>query len=70
MWLKWCGLIKCREYEQGNFWNDAIALYLDDVGLEFKVNAKDQARAPGAQEWRKGAKVCHSDVQQRGEIRE
>ena len=36
--LKWCRLIKCRKYEQGNVWNNAISFYLDGVGLEFKVN--------------------------------
>ncbi len=33
---------------------EEATFYLDGVGFEFKTNPLDQARAPTAQEWRKG----------------
>ena len=35
------------------FWRSGISLYLDGKGFQHKSNPYDQARAPGAREWRK-----------------
>lgn len=35
------------------FWRTGISFYLDGKGFQYKSNPYDQARAPGAREWRK-----------------
>ena len=36
-----------------NFWTQGISFYLDAVGFVYKTNPADEARAPGAREWRR-----------------
>ena len=45
---------KIRKQQLGNeFWRTGISFYLDGKGFQYKSNPYDQARAPGAREWRK-----------------
>ena len=44
---------KIKKLELGfDFWTKGISFYLDATGFEYKRNPMDQARAPGAREWR------------------
>lgn len=49
---KFCRKIRKRKLRK-SFWQEGIAIYLDGVGFEYKTNPLDQARAPGAREWRR-----------------
>jgi transposase len=50
--VKFCK--KIRKQKLGDeFWRTGISFYLDGKGFQYKSNPYDQARAPGAREWRK-----------------
>ena len=49
--MKFCKKVLKRKLGK-HFWTHNISFYLDGTGFEFKVNPFDQARAPGAREWR------------------
>ena len=50
--VKFCRKIK-RQQLGDEFWRTGISFYLDGKGFQYKRNPYDQARAPGAREWRK-----------------
>jgi len=50
--VKFCKMIRKRKLGD-DFWRSGISFYLDGKGFQYKRNPYDQARAPGAREWRK-----------------
>ena len=50
--VKFCRKIKKHKLRQ-TFWREGISFFMDGVGFEHKTNPLDQARAPGAREWRR-----------------
>ena len=50
--VRFCRKIK-RQQLGDEFWRTGISFYLDGKGFQYKRNPYDQARAPGAREWRK-----------------
>lgn len=50
--IKFCRKIRKHKLRK-LFWQEGIAFYMDGVGFEYKTNPLDQARAPGAREWRR-----------------
>jgi hypothetical protein len=49
---RFCRKIKKKQLGE-EFWRTGISFYLDGKGFQYKSNPYDQARAPGAREWRK-----------------
>ena len=43
-----------------------ISFYLDGKGFQYKSNSYDQARAPGAREWRKRGEVLKFNCTAKG----
>ena len=50
--VKFCRKVKKNKLGE-RFWKSGISFYLDGKGFQYKRNPYDQARAPGAREWRK-----------------